>query len=87
MRDKLTLVKSYVGTAEMHLEKANRTYAYYKNNFNDKAQYYYVQSQQAYKKAREIAQKDLDTMRSNNISDSGLESRIHAILSKCDSST
>lgn len=79
----LTLVKRYTSTAETHLRKADREYAYYKNEKFGDPQAHYLTSQQCYSKAKEMAEKTLQTMDAEGINDPNLRARLNAIILKC----
>lgn len=79
----LTLARRYIGTAITFLQKADREYAYYKNEAFGDPKDHYINSQKWYAKVREIADKANQVMCYNNIVDDSLSDKLNAIMSKC----
>ena len=84
-RNEFTLIKQYVSSAETHLKRADREWAYFKNghpharaNDNDD---HLVKSQKAYTAAKNCAEKALGLLRKTP--DRDLENRARAVLNKC----
>ncbi len=81
----ITLVRRYVGTAEFYMQKADREYAYYKNDFDNgrgnKYTHYRI-SQECYEKAQSYIDRAKKIMKEDNIKDSSLSSRIRTIERK-----
>lgn len=78
----ITLIKRYIGTAEFNMQKVDREYAYYKNDFDNGVgdkNLHYLNSQECYKKARSYIESAKKLMKENNINDSSLSLRIKAM--------
>ena len=84
-RNEFTLIKQHVSSAETHLKRADREYAYYKNGHPyagaDDKDDHYLKSQKAYAAAKNCAEKALELLRKTP--DRDLENRARAVLSKC----
>ena len=83
MTNQLSNIKRYINTAERHISKANREYAYYKNcdkqtsnylNPEDK-QKHYMNAQNNYKKAKDLIDKAKSLIDGERITDSEILNR------------
>ena len=84
MRDEISAIKYQISLAETCLKRADREWAYYKNepDFDNKTpQSHYLASQKAYAAAKEHAKKALEML--SGKSEPELERRARAIIDKC----
>lgn len=84
-RNEFTLIKQYVSSAETHLKRADREWAYYKNGHPhagaDDKDDHLLKSQKAYAAAKTYAEKALELLRKTP--DRDLENRARAVFDKC----